>query len=169
MLTVKRRRSTQLERTAYHEAGHAVAAARLRVGIDFEGVTIRPGPDFHGRAVTANGLRWAPEYDGAVVLLAGEAAQNVFAPRSCSQYRDSFKDNMALMDWLRHHGHNSVEQQGKLERKYKRAAYAFVREHWADVERVALALLERETLCGPDIRGIIARSEVRSKKTAFTA
>jgi hypothetical protein len=149
------RRSTQLQRTAYHEAGHAVAAAQL--GIRIARVTIDSGEDYSGRLYTFNGMDGASEHVGAVMLMSGEAAQNIFAPRSCSFVNGlSEKDHYLLMQWLRHNGHPGFEDHGRLERKYKRAARGFVREHWPDVDAVALALLEHKTLCGPDVHSIIS-------------
>jgi hypothetical protein len=150
-----RKRSTQLEKTAYHEAGHAVAAVRL--GIRIASVTIDSGEDYSGRLHTLNGMDGASEHAGAVMLMSGEAAQNIFAPRSCSFVNGlSEKDHYLLMHWLRQNGHPGFEDHGRLEQKYKRAARAFVREHWPSVDRVALALLERQTLRGPDVHQIIS-------------
>jgi ATP-dependent Zn protease len=152
------RRSTELERTAYHEAGHVVAA--VRQGIRIAAVTILSGDDFGGRTWLANGLNGASEHAGAVMLMAGEAAQNIFAPRSCSFVNGlSEKDHYLLMHWLRQNGHPGFDDHGKLEQKYKRAARAFVREHWPSVDRVALALLKHKTLHGPDVHELIAEKE----------
>jgi ATP-dependent Zn protease len=39
---------TELQATAYHEAGHAIAAIRLGIGIGRKGVSIIPATDFSG-------------------------------------------------------------------------------------------------------------------------
>jgi hypothetical protein len=84
--------------TAYHEAGHAVAAFFLGLRIGRAGITIVPNKK-EGAAGTAHippDLKDNPEYltlprtylrieNFAVMCLAGDRAQRKFAPRSRSR------------------------------------------------------------------------------------
>jgi hypothetical protein len=89
---MKRRSPAALEATAFHEAGHAVAA--WHAGLKIHGATIVPARDRPGHVTHANPLYGVHlDYDGPdearlraeadiVVLLAGPAAQRRHNPRS---------------------------------------------------------------------------------------
>jgi hypothetical protein len=90
-------RIDQLSSTAYHEAGHAVAALRLGVGIGRRGVSIVPGEGFLGKVHVLMALGGRPDVEitGAmrlkaesqvIVSLAGTAAQRRFRASSVRSY-----------------------------------------------------------------------------------
>jgi hypothetical protein len=82
--------------TAFHEAGHVVAAWSR--GLKIHNATIVPSPEFLGRVRHANPLRGLrPDYDvsarvreraeaNIVVALAGPEAQRRHSPRSWRSY-----------------------------------------------------------------------------------
>jgi hypothetical protein len=90
-------RKSSLLATAYHEAGHAVAALVLGVGIGRKGVSIVPGEGRAGFAHHRKGFVGDPSATRntrmrrgaekwAVICFAGEAAQRKWNPRSCRNY-----------------------------------------------------------------------------------
>jgi hypothetical protein len=55
--------SRQREATAYHEAGHAVAAMQIGVGIGRKGLSIVPGEGFAGFVHVLKGFSGNPELE----------------------------------------------------------------------------------------------------------
>jgi hypothetical protein len=98
--------------TAYHEAGHAVVAIHLGIGIGRKGVSIIPDPDANRSGRTHILLGFAGRPDVAitdrmrlcaekrvVVSFAGQAAQRKFQPRSVRRdHADS--DRQGILDLL---------------------------------------------------------------------
>jgi hypothetical protein len=96
-----------LEATAYHEAGHAVAAFQLRVGIGRRGVSIVPNEDWSGFAHTLKGFSGRPDIERtgqmrlgaekrAIVSFAGEAAQRRFRPMSVRRHHGAIDRGHAI-------------------------------------------------------------------------
>jgi hypothetical protein len=87
----------QRRATAYHEAGHVVAAIIQGIRLGRKGTSIIPDVDSAGRAHIRKGFKGNPEYEmsgstrlgaerRAIVSLAGEAAQRKFRPSSIRRY-----------------------------------------------------------------------------------
>src|SRR5450631_721052 len=92
-------RSSQLKSTAYHEAGHAIAACLLNIGLRRKGVTIVPdraegilgsstsrrtiGRDIEWDTSDRNRLRVERRVQ---TMLAGEITERRYAPRSVRHY-----------------------------------------------------------------------------------
>jgi hypothetical protein len=149
--------------TAFHEAGHAVAAWKLRIRL--HGATIVPTLDATGQVEHANPLRGINlELDNSnrarlrsellmMVLLAGPEAQRHYSPRS----------------WRSCHGAYDLDKAADLALNfngYEDAANAYLRwveirtrhmiqEQWGAVENVANALLAEGSLSGKQIKHII--------------
>jgi ATP-dependent Zn protease len=160
----ERRRRKTLAKTAYHEAGHAVASYYLFHRI--KKVTIVPdkkndnagschskGPSLAGIDVSISPRKQATIFDNIKIFLAGEAAQARFNRRTIRQWHGSSDFHQAaglalrlsgdargaelLLDWLRH----EAEQ--------------LVAIRWREIEVVAEALLRRRTLTGEEVRAVI--------------
>jgi hypothetical protein len=146
------------EQTAYHEAGHAVAAVRLN--IDFARVSIVPGDGTLGHSSSAdwrslnNTRRGA---DGALVfdadrlaaclveLYAGFAAEAHAVPGADPE--GSCSDSAAAAEILAAAGWNEAAYRDRAER--------FVREHWASIALVARELLHWDTLDHGEVEGLV--------------
>jgi hypothetical protein len=153
------RSDTALRATAFHEAGHAVAAWSR--GIKVTSATVVPAGRFLGQVTHVNPLRGVRlDCDGSdrarrraeadiVVLLAGPAAQRRHNPRS----------------WRSCHGASDHERATDLAMRVngsEEAAEAYlnwlaivardeVDTFWDVVERVARELFERRTLSAAEV------------------
>lgn len=147
--------------TAYHEAGHAVVA--FFNGFRIEYATIRRDGDTAGMVkVKPRGKldiesaspvmrdkveRWI------VMTLAGDIAQRKFASRSSRTWQTT-ADRLTATDLAL-----SVCGSGESATAYiawlQIVAREIIEARWVFVERVATALLEKETISGNEIRAAI--------------
>jgi hypothetical protein len=163
--------------SAYHEAGHAVAASLL--GDDI--VDVRINRDARNTAEIGGGVtRHDPCYAVAqklgatsvktssdeyrkawevnlIVALAGPEAQRRYDPKSLrkSQHRTDKRD---IDEHLR-----GVEPQSTRERYRhwgKRNAALIVSKYWPAIEKVAAAPLEHGVLTGEEVKTILAACEL---------
>jgi len=172
-----------LRATAYHEAGHAVAAALL--DIDFEKVTVVPDGEAAGRITYAD---LDPELQAAwdagdrinnarvrlwvertcIVTLAGSIAQCRFSPRSDWKFgREGDarfsgvgkilapgSDLSKVVRWI-----DDLGFTGKVAAAYmaylEMSAEALIKERWADVQKIAETLAEQKTLWADDVHQLI--------------
>lgn len=161
---------SQLKATAYHEAGHAVAAWRLIIALSHKGVTIVPdqeegsdGSVFHRKIVGKD-----VEYDhsGRNVLkterlvqvsLAGEVAQRRYNSRSLRSYH-SESDRQKAMDVLSYLATSDSEVEAWLKLLYIRTENMLSNpDIWRAVEQLAAELMQKQTICGKDATEIIRR------------
>ena len=152
------KRTKKLESTAYHEAGHAVAAHWL--GIRTKHLSILPDDDSEGRHAHVpyfSGMH--PDYDSSprmqrrfenmvLVCLAGPAAQQRFNPHGF-RYSHGSHDRREAVDLLNY----LVGSQQELQAYYNLIdirARAFVNGayHWKSIEALANALLDSGTMTG---------------------
>ena len=152
--------------TAFHEAGHVVAAWSRRIKI--HNATIVPTHEFQGLVQHANPLRGIRlEWDASararrraesaiIVLLAGPEAQRRHSPRS----------------WRSHHGDSDFKQAVDLasrfngsdeaERAYLDWLAIVTRDEiavlWPQVEKVAQALVRERTLTAAEVKALLARA-----------
>ena len=154
-----------LEATAYHEAGHAVAAYHLRVGIGRSGVSILPNEDWHGFVHVLKGFSGEPDIEltakmrlgaekRAIVLFAGEAAQRRFRPTSVRSYHAE-TDRTHAVDLMSYFVASDRELDAYLKWLQIRAE-DFVESpvNWKMIEAVAKALMDRKRLTGGEVKGI---------------
>lgn len=151
--------------TAYHEAGHAVAA--WVQGLEVQYISIVPDEDASGSVVWKNelvgkkldllaGREWedAKRYVGKLViaLKAGPAAQRRFSPCSWEPWQDHF-DNEAITGYA----FETFADDDAVEwlRALDTAVDAILHQHWAKVEALAYQLLERRTMRGREIHEFI--------------
>jgi hypothetical protein len=160
---MSKRSTSQVEATAYHEAGHAVIAYML--GYQPQSVTIVPAVDTAGHIIQTNPLHgFQLDIDGSdearlriesliTICFAGPIAQKRYNPRS----------------WRRAHGEwdygkitelglgvcGSDEQANAFIRWREIVARDMVRAHWLRIQLVAGQLIERESLSHTDLDAII--------------
>jgi hypothetical protein len=158
------------EEVAYHEAGHAVVAFALKLGV--KRLTIDPeggaaGSVEHLRASFSNDqmneyeekygkarLRIRVEPD-LVVFLAGEIAQSMAGP----SYDGSWEDRGDAINRAERFCDSIEETEAYVSWLHVRAS-DLLRRHWLAVEAVARALLERKTLIGAVARRIALEADL---------
>lgn len=151
---------------AHHEAGHAIAALQLGVGIGRAGVSIVPSDDFNGFVHVLKGFRGRPDVEitGAMkikaehrvmVCLAGSIAQRKFRPSSVRAYHSS-TDRHNACDLLLHFTGGSI----RLLEAYLRYLHVRTEElvygrlWWTMIEGVAAALLTHNRLTANETKAI---------------
>jgi ATP-dependent Zn protease len=161
---LRRLTPAQAAATAYHEAGHAVAALCLHLPIKH--VTIVPENDTHGHIQIRPPFRRSdnPEFDRsdrlrlkletyAIFCLAGLEAQRKFRPSSARSYH-WHQDYVHVLDYLDSFAEDNDEVQVWL-RLLRIRARNLIATHWALVEALAAALMERKRLSGDEVRGVL--------------
>jgi hypothetical protein len=159
-------RSSELS-TAYHEAGHAVAAFFLNLTIGRRGVTIVPNQEEHtfGTAHVLPQLRDNPEYATqarthvriekiAVMYLAGDAAERKFSRRRRFGAEQDRRHAVDLLDYLS--GSPEILQ-ARLKLADLEATH-LVTLRWNQIVAVANALVEHNTLTAQEVGEAISRA-----------
>ena len=133
---------------AIHESAHAVIARKL--GLSCGKVTLEPSRSIRSLAHAEIAHRWYPnrgagtrqECDEAYViaLYAGHEADRALCSKEEHNDTHDREDAASVLGDAVH-----------LEAQLRRKALALVREHSADIELVATALLERRTLYGAEV------------------
>lgn len=153
----------ELEATAYHEAGHAVA--HWRFGCPITRVTIAPEDDYLGVVVADDPvmymhLDWdaSPEIDqalnqGIMIYFAGPLAQVRFDSSSWSEFHGDSDYETASPMLLRLGG--SSENASAISERLESETRAFLEKHWREVEAVANALLEHRDLDGTSVTTLL--------------
>jgi hypothetical protein len=175
------------EATAYHEAGHAVVAwwlghkpKRVTIvpGDGYEGVTFqtspfrRMSPDVSPEWTdpeSPDGIRMMRRIDHKILMtLAGPTAQKKYNPRSkvwvgatgCARRGEPFShgsDYQQVIDLI-----SRVYGTGKVADAYwdymQARAEVLVEKLWPNIQLLAAALLERETLRGAEIGAAIRQT-----------
>ena len=156
--------------TAYHEAGHAVAAFFMEKPLTM--VTIQPD-----RAQASSGHCHAehllaeshPDYDDSdevrmrierevFYLLAGYAVQRAFNPRSCRHYHAS-EDHHGVVDLLSYVSGSNEELTAYLKLMEIRVRqFVAAQDKWIAISALASALLDRTTLTGEEASNIIRKA-----------
>jgi len=158
----------QLEATAYHEAGHAVAA--IEMGFKVSSVSIQPDEFSHGRTVHNNPLyrmnlnshdhsdRLRLRVERAVIIaLAGPEAQQRFNPRSI--HKHDVKDDVdRVMRVLSEFTASNEELKAYFDLLRIRARQ-LIALRWDAVRRLSRALCERTALSGAETRRIITADD----------
>jgi hypothetical protein len=134
---------------ARHEAGHALAA--MAGGMEVVQVTLRE--------TLIDPVNGSPRAR-AVAALAGAAAAGslggVASPEDQAVFADALAD--AEKQWRKHYedaGFNPDRIRGMLADSFRSEARDFVRQHEPVIKRLAVAILERRTLDGADVRAIV--------------
>lgn len=159
---MRRLSKAALEATAYHEAGHAVAAWRQKVAI--KSVSIERDDDSHGRMLfesfrvpnleTVSGRDWAERH--IIVSLAGPLAQRRFRPSSARGWHGK-GDYRTALD-LTYELQGSAELCTAYLDWLQILTKALVDSNWQHIEAVARALLDKREVSGNDVVSIIIGS-----------
>jgi ATP-dependent Zn protease len=165
------RRSRQAQRprkrewdTAYHEAGHAVAAFILDLRIGRNGVTVVPDKikQTLGMAHVLMQLQENPDVPvsprthvriekHAVMWMAGDAAEKKFRPGRHYGGRKDLQDAADLLGYIS--GSNEITE-ARL-KVAKLEAHSLVELRWREITAVANALVERKTLTAEQVHEVI--------------
>lgn len=165
-----KKRTKRLEATAYHEAGHVVAAWRMRLAL--MGATVVATEDTLGSAKKNSGLSVMDEvFDESgsfatrversiIVALAGDAAQRHYSPRSWRGDQDDIDGAIELA--------SQVCEDSEVANAYLAYLSVVARSlvtgpRWPVVRAVAEALLDQGTLSGDECRAVISRAEEKYK------
>ncbi len=151
--------------SAYHQAGHAVAALRFHFAVDL--VTIVPDADTGslGMCRSAPGLppgfrldAWLGDesrrilHEWAIVLLAGAAAATIGVGVSANQDAETdFHNAVDLLDYVS----GDPDKTRWLVEEASKRTDALLRASWPDIEGVAHALLERRSLTAMDVTTVL--------------
>ena len=165
---MKRHVRRELRATAFHEAGHAVAAVWNHVrlhsaSIQADGNTL--GRVHHANVLKGRDLEWDASNANeqrmrrlVMVSLAGPASERLYRLRnrlpkwSVEQSRHDYHNAINLLGYFV----GSNEQLEADLQAMEAQAGVFVRDHWHEIQAVAEALLRHETSGPRAIRQIIA-------------
>ncbi len=163
------RKGEPITLTAYHEAGHAVAAVLLRCPV--ESITIEPGEDSGclGRCVLGDRPSWlCPDTSGGsrarfyierrmMILLAGRVAESKHLGRPYHEGSEGDEDKIARLAEVIC-GSDGEDQKFIAWLHARTVNLLSVEEHWQAVERVVAELLERKTLKGAAVRRVVEQA-----------
>ena len=158
----------KIERTAYHEAGHAVASHHLRVA--FSSITIIPKQDSSGHVMHPKSIfnNFDPEWDNSLrvvdraermilVLLAGQVAEAKFADRH--NWMGSGEDWHTVIKLASYFVGSDEVLQAYVNYLWARAKTLFdLPWLWVAVEAVAKELLIRKKMGNRLTRSIIQKA-----------
>jgi hypothetical protein len=163
----------ELYATAYHEAGHAVAA--FAVGRTVPSIRVRPGDGFNGRVMMAGIGKLGPHglvstlrqrniaEKTIIVCLAGGVAEKRF--RADGQPVGDDDDREKAGQLLTLLGFHNDAQRRLFGRYLRRVARDVLAEHWYLVVILAGELVERGSMSGRAARGFLV--EHRKLETRF--
>lgn len=154
--------SKRKKATAYHEAGHAVAA--WRQGLKFKRVTIKPDADSLGHVLKGFPKWFRPDNDQSdrvrlhaerhiIMDFAGQLAEAKFRGRRPRYGMGADNQNAVDMALYLCGSQKAVEA---FLRFCWCVSQEFVNGRWGKIEALAAALLERETLNYEDAIEVIA-------------
>jgi hypothetical protein len=158
-------RADDLSVVAYHEAGHAVAALRLGVGIGRRGVSIVPREDCAGFVYVLKAFRGRPDVEitGAmrlkaesqiIVDLAGPAAQRRFRASSVRNIHGR-SDHQGAIELLRWFTRSTRELEAYFRLLQIRAEELVASPlWWTQIDAVAGELLAHKHLSSSEVKTI---------------
>lgn len=157
--------SNQLWATAFHEAGTAVAAVHLRVGIGRLGVSIVPSEGSAGTCHALKTFSGNPDAHAtdrmrlgaekrAIILFAGPAAQRKYRSSSIRNYH-GHSDRHSAIDLMDYFVGSNRELEAYLNWLRIRAEQLVANPFaWKTIEAVAAALFESKHLTAREIKAI---------------
>lgn len=163
-----RQTEKSLRKTAYHEAGHVVAA--VVEGIRFRSVTIRPDADTLGRVMFRKWPVWAmpdsPRYNQqrarswfesrARIALAGRMAEEYHTKQLAPRHTHA-QDYRAVVNFAYEVCGFKDECDAWIEYLYLGARNRLIRKpYWAAVRALANELMKQKTIGEAEARRIIA-------------
>jgi ATP-dependent Zn protease len=158
----------EIERTAYHQAGHAVVAAHL--GFPIETVSITPGRCTHRSAawlqrtpkelVLDTLASWARTHNQAVVFLAGGLAATIFDPAAPPE-TDRGDDFASATDLMLALAAEGMERQA-LKAYLRCRTENVVQRCWKAIQTTAAGLLQHGTISGEELSRVLLLARVPS-------
>ena len=157
------RRRGRHESTAYHEAGHAVAAFVLRLKIGRRGVTIVPDKErdmlgyvnitaqLRERPDCATSARTRARIEAWVAHLAGDIAERKFSGRRRFGGHSDLLQASDLLEYIS----TSVEQFDARLRVASVGARDLIEDNWPSVQAVAEELLRKKTLSADEVAKLV--------------
>lgn len=167
--TKQRLTTTPREVTAYHEAGHAVAAIVEGIGIGRRGASIVPDEDSRGSVYLRKGFPGQPDRNAggavrlgaerrAIASFAGEAAQRKYRTSSVRRYH-SYGDQVHAAELMSYFVESEREKLAYLKWLQIRAEQLVSKPWvWAMIEAVAKALMERDKLSAREAKEIALKA-----------
>lgn len=158
-------KNTELKRTAYHEAGHAVLAHYLGVGL--KAVTIVADDDSDGASI--DGGEWNPDTEElrliaadafwqrmAIVRYAGAEAVRRLSPKS--NWRRGAGNDYHWAAIALEKITSDADSLRALSAYAKRRARLLVENYWPEIGKLASALSKKKTLHGQDVASLLSGS-----------
>lgn len=160
--------------TAYHEAGHAVAAYHF--GVRVKSVTIQPTDDSLGAVIharldrrTAEMVEYGSITPGGrekvermvVIVYAGGVAERQHKGRH--NHRGAQLDYSTVINYIDKLSGSPEQTEAYLRWLYIRTVDLVTNVLWPEIEVVAQALLEYRTLSGDELRQILQASRTRGR------
>jgi hypothetical protein len=150
--------------TAFHEAGHAVAAFAFGIPILRKGITVIPGDGYDGQCHHSGSIGGDPNTNRSeamkskaerqsIVALAGMQAQRRYRRYSVRRYH-GHNDYLRAANLLSHFT-ESREEEGVWLRLLQIRAERLVEIWWPTIERLADVLVEKQTLTGKQVEQLI--------------
>ncbi len=141
-----------LAATAYHEAGHAVAASLKK--IPFKLVTIEADALSAGYVKFLKPTRsFVGQHRRGVIALAGEASQRRFNPQSVRSYHAE-QDREAVIAYAFNLAGSEKAVQA-LVKLWSIQATELIEFRWPSVQKVAAMLLQRRTISQADVWALV--------------
>jgi len=150
----------QLRETAYHEAGHAVAAVVMGLGLRKKGVTTLTTDGNLGYTYVRQPRK---TQDGdmryVVVLLSGGVAVGILKGEKPHETQDLYGAGTdleyatAALCWI-----PDMEAKYKLRRLLYETAQELLQDNWAAVEAVAGMLIECRSLSGNQVEAVVSQT-----------
>jgi hypothetical protein len=158
------RATDSLERTSFHEAGHAVAFHLLGLGVSHVTIEVDHVNWIAGSATPRRGAD-TPEDSAvlAVAQLAGPYATQRWNPERWD-WAEGAQSDFDAMEQCIHRIlgelplHSHAVHRATLLTRARSAAEKLVADHWGAITRVAAALLSERTLDGNAVRLLCGRS-----------
>jgi ATP-dependent Zn protease len=161
MLDIQNR--AEWERSAYHEAGHAVCA--VLIGIFLSRSFLSPDVNDDDAGTTFVKMPQADNEEeiskSVIYLLSGGFAEAKFVGKEYDS-RGAYKDAQQAVALLR--GYN-VEQRRALTKRCAEAATTLLDSNWKAVESVAAELLKSISIGGDVVEKMVKRHTRRRKRT----
>lgn len=175
------KRSTALQATAYHEAGHLLVAWRENITIHSVSIIDNPKIGSAGRVYLRNPLdgarrskavtkRSRRRLEGLVrYFLSGALAQKRFNPRSYRRWHDEDDRKQARKIIKRLAGADDDAARAALKHLEAQARDMLSEERsWLCVEAIAAALMERKELKAGEVRAIIKQVETEVSESPLS-
>ncbi|MDV2496601.1 MAG: hypothetical protein RX316_10410 [bacterium] len=175
------KRSTALQATAYHEAGHLLVAWRENITVHSVSIIDNPKIGSAGRVYLRNPLdgarrskavtkRSRRRLEGLVrYFLSGALAQKRFNPRSYRRWHDEDDRKQARKIIKRLAGADDETARAALKHLEAQASDMLSEERsWLCVEAIAAALMERKELKAGEVKAIIKQVETEVSESPLS-